>query len=104
MRTISFHKKEETALCLFCKVNRVALKDWNKRCEECRAIRKKEEDEEMSVTVGKRDPAAIIETDGGQEIYVDKFGKEVPNPGYDLSKDPRGWKKNGYLPQGKTII
>jgi hypothetical protein len=41
----------------------------------------------------KRVPAAVIEVEG-KKIFVDKFGKEVKDHGYNLDKDPRGWMRN----------
>lgn len=58
-----------------------------------------------TVNVSKRTPAAVIEDANGNKVFVDKFGKEVQDTGYDLKKDPRGWIKNGYLkPQAELII
>lgn len=104
MKTITFHKKVQTALCLFCKVNRVPLKDWNKRCSECKEKQSAIDREEQRVNVGARQPAAIIEIEGGQKVFVDKFGNEVPNPGYDLVNDPRGYNYTGKAQPKRTFI
>lgn len=95
------------AVCMFCHKNKVPIEDWNKRCEECRkkqAIKDKEEEARMIMT-GKRLPAAVLEVGAEkQEVFVDKFGKEVDNPGYDLKNDPRGWKYTGKIKQNRTMI
>ena len=57
-----------------------------------------------TVRVGKRLPAAVIKDDKGNEIVVDKFGKEVKDHGYDLKNDPRGWKTSGAQKAKRTII
>ncbi|HDY90311.1 MAG TPA: hypothetical protein ENH82_19600 [bacterium] len=51
--------------------------------------------------VGRRMPAAVITTKDGRKIYVDKFGKEIKNHGYDLDNDPRGFKTTG---RGKSNV
>lgn len=104
MQKISFNKLGKEAICLFCKENKVPLKDWNKRCGSCKAKQEAIDQKEQEVIIGKRQPAAIIKTEDGRQVYVDKFGKEVENPGYDLKNDPRGFKYTGTTKDRKTII
>lgn len=101
MRTISWHK--QGALCIQCKKNKVPLGKSLRPCEECRKS-KSRTSSPGDVAVSQGEPAAIVETDEGQKIFVDKFGKEVPNPGYDLKNDPRGWRHTGKLKDKPTII
>lgn len=96
MKKISFNKAEDTAICLFCNKERVPLADWNKRGPNCKAklkVEQEKEEKNQSVIIGKRLPAAIINPDAAPEenVFVDKFGKETENPGYDLKNDPRGY-------------
>lgn len=88
--------------CLFCGQEEVDLADWNKRGPKCRA-EQKEKDEEEKIRIIKPLPAARIVTEDGREVWVDKFGREVENPGYDVKNDPRGWNKTG-LVQGKREV
>lgn len=104
MHKTSFNKIDKTAICLFCKVNKVELIDWNKRCNSCKAEQKEIDKKEQDLIIGKRLPAAIIKTDDGRDVYVDKFGREVDNPGYNLKNDPRGWKYTGKVKDKKIII
>lgn len=92
------------AICLFCHKEKVPMKDWNKRCQKCKEVQKKKDEEEQRVLVGRRLPAAVIEPDSGGKVFVDKFGKEVDNPGYDLTNDPRGWAYTGTKPRTKEMI
>lgn len=95
------------AVCLWCKKNELPIEDWNKRCTECKAKIKHEEEAEkqkIDAGIGKRQPAAVIELTEGRKVFVDKFGREVDNPGYDLKNDPRGWGYSGNLPPSTTII
>lgn len=101
MRTISFHKAGTSAKCLYCKKNDVPAERWNRRCDECKA-RSVSQVGNSGVVLGSRQPAAVIETEGGQRVFVDKFGKEVKNHGYDLDKDPRGYQRNNMV--NKKII
>ena len=104
MRMPTFNKQEETAVCMFCKKNRVPLKKWNKPCEDCKAKQVKGKTKQNGgVTIGKRLPAAVWEDENGNRVFVDKFNKPVQEHGYDLEKDPRGWDKTGKL-RKKTII
>lgn len=96
--------ENQEAVCLFCHKNKVPLQDWNRRCKECKALQKDKDEQEKRVILGSRMPAAVIKTDNGEEIFVDKFGDPVENPGYDLKNDPRGWKHTGKLPKERTII
>jgi len=117
MRSITFNKyekriltvdgsgKQSTAVCLFCNVTEIPIEDWNKRCSSCKEKQKKLDKKEIiDAGIGKRQPAAIIETEAKQKIFVDKFGRETDNPGYDIVNDPRGWKFTGNLPPSKEII
>ena len=69
-------------------------------CKECVG----KTSESGGVIVGKRNPAAVIKDEQGREIFVDKSGKEVKNPGYDLKKDPRGWGFTGTKPATRRVI
>lgn len=98
------------ALCLFCNETEVLQKDWAKRCKNCKAKQRLIDEQEINaINMGiiKRQPAAIIdvldkeEHSTGEQVYVDKFGREVDNPGYDLKNDPRGWKTTGALKKEK---
>lgn len=60
--------------------------------------------EEPTLNIGQAQPAAVVKGPQGQEVYVDKFGKPVDNPGYNLKSDPRGYKKTGTGPKDKVII
>lgn len=102
MRMPTFNKKEETATCLFCKTNPVPMKDWNKRCPTCKETQVKKDKDEARVNIQSRQPAAVITIENGQKVFVDKFGNEVPNPGYDLQNDPRGYKHTGTKTPGNT--
>jgi len=89
MRTISFNKQNHT--CLYCKKNKV--RRWNDKCESCK--KKRTQNRRLGAIVANRQPAAVIKTDDGREIFVDKFGKEVKDHNYDLKNDPRGYKTTG---------
>jgi|SRR5581483_4298881 len=105
--TVNQTGKQINAICLFCHKDEVAIEDWNKRCLKCKAkVREKEEIEkkQLDMGIGKRMPAARIVTEDGREVWVDKFGREVDNPGYDLKNDPRGWQKTGTQPKERTLI
>lgn len=93
-------------ICLFCQTHQVPLSQWNKRCPVCREEQAKKDhaERERLLQLGKRDPAAIIETENGAQVFVDKFGQEVENPGYDLKNDPRGWSKTGTRPKKVEMI
>jgi hypothetical protein len=95
------------AICLFCKKNEVPLNDWNRRCTECREKQKKKdeiEQQQLAMGIGKRTPAAVITLENGEKVFVDKFGKETDNPGYDLKNDPRGWGFTGKSKPERKII
>lgn len=109
MRTLTVNRtgQQITSICLFCKKNEVEIEDWNKRCTECRAKQKQKDEiekQQINVGIGKRMPAAVITLDNGQKVFVDKFGQEVDNPGYDLEHDPRGWSYTGAKQKERTII
>lgn len=74
------------------------------RCPQCRKEQKEKDEQEQRVMVGQRSPAAMITTEDGQTVMVDKFGKEVDNPGYDLKNDPRGWTFSGTRPKKRETI
>lgn len=108
--TVSSNGRQILAVCMFCKEAEVRIEDWNRRCTMCKAKqRARDEVEKMQIDVGvgKRQPAAIIEVNNADKtkVYVDKFGREVENPGYDLTHDPRGWGYSGTKPvERKTIL
>lgn len=99
MRTISFNKAK-MAICLRCKTNPVPADRAMRPCRECTT----KTSTNGGVIMGKRQPAAVIKTEDGKEIFVDKSGKEVRNPGYDLKKDPRGWDHTGTRPKSRSVI
>lgn len=100
MRTISTNKAE--TLCAYCHKNLVPIGKWNRKCDECKekAKEKKADVKKTGRGLTTRIPAAVIKTDDGTEVFVDKFGKEVDNPGYDLKNDPRGW---GFTKKKKDV-
>lgn len=107
MRTLTVNKfgRQSTAICLFCNKTEIPLTDWNKRCSDCKQkLLKEEENEQQKIRLGllQRTPAAIIKVTESNnkehDVYVDKFGVETDNPGYDLKNDPRGWGKTGNVP------
>lgn len=102
MKMPTFNKKRDLVLCLMCKINYVQQKDWQRPCDSCRNKADNIE-QTKSVVVGRRMPAAVIDSNG-RKIFVDKLGNEVKDHGYDLTNDPRGWKRNGYLPNSKKDI
>ncbi len=77
---------------------------WDKLCKECKDKTLEPIKTTDQATVGRRMPAAIIETEDGQKVFVDKNGKEVKNHGYNLDQDPRGWERNGRMPKKRKII
>lgn len=95
----------DVVLCLTCRKNPVPVGRWNLPCEECRA-KKADDHEKKDISIHQRQPAAVIKPDDTENtnIFVDKHGKEVRNPGYDLENDPRGWKFTGKKPIRGTII
>jgi hypothetical protein len=101
MRMPTFNKAEPTAICIKCKKNTVARSKALRPCSEC--LKKNSPTTEVGIAIGHRDPAAVIEPVTGAEVFVDKFGKEVKNPGYDLKNDPRGWGFTGKH-QGKRVV
>lgn len=98
MKTISYHKAlkhKGQRPCTNCGENWVSVTAVPPLCAECRIKRKSEEEEinkitQQEVHIVSRQPDAIIDHNG-QKVFVDKFGNEVKNPGYDLENDPRGW-------------
>lgn len=101
MREISFNKKEDTVFCIKCKVSKVPVRSWDRPCKSCRTKIKKKG---ANLKIGKRQPAAVLKTETGAQVFVDKFGNEVKDHGYDLEKDPRGWEKTGQLKKKGTLI
>lgn len=93
----------DVAICLFCHTEKVPLSRWNMRCPKCKA-KQDEIDANEQINIRKRSPAARIVTEDGRTIWVDKFGKEVENPGYDLTNDPRGWQYTGTKKQERETI
>lgn len=105
MRIISFNKKEPTSVCLFCKKNPVPMSKWNLRCDECKKKWLSENRKEIEISLVRREPAAIIETEEeATEIVVDKFGREVKDVEYDTKNDPHAWIKNGKQKLNPTAI
>ena len=108
--TVNNVGKQITSICLFCNKYEVPIERWNKRCTDCatkQAQKDTIEKQQIDMGIGKRLPAAIIEiTDKGktQEVFVDKFGREVENPGYDLKNDPRGWNYTRTQKGSRSII
>lgn len=116
MRNPTFNKREVTydaggrmavSICLFCKKNEVPMSRWNRRCDECRqkqAQKDENEKKQIDMGIGKRIPAAVITIDNtGQKVFVDKFGREIENPGYDLENDPRGWRHTKTIKESTFI-
>ena len=101
MKMISFNKKEEMVVCLFCNTNKVPLKKRTLRCADCKA---KATDDSNTIVVSERKPAAVIETPNGDKVFVDVHGKEVTNHPYDLKNDPRGDKVAGLAPKERKIF
>lgn len=89
-------------ICMTCGKNKV--KRFTKKCEECALLSAGDAKQYEGLSVLNRQPFARIVTDEGAEVYVDKNGKEVADHGYDLEKDPRGWKKTGTQRSKRTII
>lgn len=106
MRTISFHKLEDTVLCVKCRKNPVPANRPLRPCQECR-YNDSEAPQNIDLgtpAVGTKLPAArVVSNDGKKEVYVDKFGKVVDNPGYDLDNDPRGYYHTGRLKRKGTV-
>lgn len=100
MKTISFHKQHFK--CPKCGDNEVDR--WDKLCGKCKTDTQAKVSTDKLPAIGRRMPAAVIQTDDGREIFVDKHGKEVKNHGYDLQRDPRGWERNGRLGPKRKII
>lgn len=93
--------------CMFCHKNMVPVSRWNLPCDECKQLRKTENEQPTaSLPIHNRKPAAVVRPDGTEktDIFVDKFGTPVPNPGYDLGRDPHGWEYTGKLKQRGTQI
>ena len=99
MKKITFNKVEDGNKCLVCGKNKV--RRWNDTCQDCK---KNNRIKKTGAAIGKRMPAAVIKTDDGREIFVDKFGKEVKEHNYDLKNDPRGYKATGRGKKTTTII
>lgn len=91
------------AVCLYCNKNPVPLAKWNRRCDECRA-KVEEKTSTIEVNIGHPQPAAVLEDDNGNKIFVDKFGNKLDNTGYDLENDPRGYKFTGLQPEKLDIL
>lgn len=94
---------KKMAICLYCNKNFLPLEKWNRRCSDCKQKLKKLY-ENKSVFIGKRLPAAVLETKDGRKIFIDKFGIEIKNHRYDFKNDPRGWKTTGAHSKTKVII
>lgn len=100
MRTISFHKAE--FVCQTCRVNRV--KRWNQKCDSCKSKEKFDDSETRMPGVAHQQPAAVLEGENGEKVFVDKLGNKVDNPGYQLDVDPRGYRYTGSKGKDKTFI
>ena len=103
MRNPTFNKLVETALCITCKINPVPLSNALRPCDSCRKKKAKTK-AQTTLRMGQREPSAIIETDNGTKVFVDKTGKEVSNPGYDLTNDPRGHRFTGTVGRERKRI
>jgi hypothetical protein len=109
--TVNLSGRQAMSVCCFCNKSEVPVEKWNMRCPECKAKQVAQdaiEKKQIEMGIGKREPAAIIEpeVDGkptGQKVFVDKFGTEVENPGYDLENDPRGWRYSGARPKERSV-
>lgn len=113
MESVTFNRLTQTALCFMCKKNRVPLALWNKPCDDCKKKLKaavsnpqpqsgEEKAKVIPMKLGKKLPAARLEKpktriEPKKDIYVDKYGREVENPGYDPINDPRGWQATGTI-------
>lgn len=112
METVNFNRLKQTATCYLCKKNKVPLALWNRPCDECKQKLKaaianpqavtEEEAKVIPFKLGRKMPAARIEKSETritprEDIYVDKYGRKVENPGYDPINDPRGWKATGTI-------
>ena len=101
MKKITFNKQH--ALCGYCHKNTIPIGKWNRPCKSCKK-KKDTQSEQEGVYLKNKEPSAIIKDEKGREIYVDKYGDVVENPGYDLKEDPRGWKYTGKRTRNKEII
>jgi hypothetical protein len=92
--------------CLACKTADVPMEKWNIPCADCLQKRKViRKDEKANVHIGRRLPFAAVKLDeSGKMIFVDKYGKEVHDHGYDLEHDPRGYQKTGTAPKKIEVI
>lgn len=99
MKKITFNKAQNVTLCIVCKKNRVPMNRWQIPCKKCRRKAKSQQ----NVRIGKKIPAAVVEQNG-KRIFVDKFGKEVKDHGYDLDRDPRGNIPAGKVKSNSIII
>lgn len=106
MQSLTFNKLAVGAKCLWCHVTVMPIERWNRKCENCKkkAVGAKVKVTESKAIIGSREPAAVWEDDRGNQVFVDKRGKPVKNPGYDLENDPRGWEHTGTKKKNKTII
>lgn len=111
MRMPTFTKPELLTLCKYCGKGRVPVTKATRRCSECKG--QGEETPGNGVTLGHRVPAATVKptitkstgevTTAPNRAFVDKFGKEIENPGYDLDHDPNGWGFTGTKPIKERI-
>lgn len=77
-------------MCSFCHKGLIPANRWYKRCELCKGNNVDKSKSRKVSAIQNRDPSAIIETESGAKVFVDKYGKEVDNPGYDLQNDSHG--------------
>jgi len=99
MRKISFNKIEEMVVCRICRTTKVPKIKAMIKCENCKSKRTVD----AGIGISNRQPAAIIQTESGEKVFVDAHGKEVEGHGYDLKNDPKGYKKQGLIKE-RTII
>lgn len=91
------------SICLYCKKEKVPVNKWNLRCKKCKLEGVKPV-KDLFLKIGKKQPIAVVKDKEGNEVYLDKEGKQVDNPGYDLKNDPRGWEFTGTKKPERTRI
>lgn len=100
MRTITFNKHK--ILCLTCRKNPV--KRYTQSCDDCKKKRS-EQSFNPEVVIARKQPAAVVTTEDGATVFVDKHGRQVKDHGYDLENDPRGYVRSGQIAKKtKTIL
>lgn len=114
MQSLQFNRIEDTSVCFFCRKNKVSRVFWNKPCMDCRhkikkAVLTQAAAKVEPVKLAHRLPAARLQLDAtrldqAEDIYVDKYGRKVENPGYDPVNDPRGWIATGTVQKKGLLI